>query len=128
MPVVRGADTLTIACDNEYFQIKGTQWHGRTLHDLYQEAYTPWEWHAPLKAEAERLGIDFFSTPFDPSAVAFLACLEAVSALLRTEGGSPGVVPYEAKLSVSDRATRGCAVPGILRTVAHFCLLWPLRA
>ena len=66
------ADTLTIACANEYFRIKGTMWNGRTLHDLYQEAFTPWEWHAPLKQVAERLGLDFFSTPFDASAVDFL--------------------------------------------------------
>ncbi len=44
------ADILTIDCDNEYFRIKGTIWEGRTLHDLYREAYTPWEWHKPLKA------------------------------------------------------------------------------
>ena len=66
------ADTLTIPCANEYFRIKGTMWDGRTLHDLYQEAFTPWEWHAPLKQVAERLGLDFFSTPFDASAVDFL--------------------------------------------------------
>lgn len=69
------ADTLTIACNNDYFQIHGTQWNGRTLHDLYREAYTPWEWHAPLKEAAERLGLQFFSTPFDPSAVEFLDAL-----------------------------------------------------
>jgi N-acetylneuraminate synthase len=69
------ADTLTIPCSNDYFQIKGTQWNGRTLHDLYQEAHTPWEWHAPLKAAADRLGVDFFSTPFDRSAVDFLDAL-----------------------------------------------------
>jgi pseudaminic acid synthase len=69
------ADTLTIACSNEYFQIRGTQWSGRTLHDLYQEAYTPWEWHAPLKEAAQRLGLHFFSTPFDSSAIDFLDSL-----------------------------------------------------
>ncbi|MDL2259832.1 pseudaminic acid synthase [Deltaproteobacteria bacterium OttesenSCG-928-K17] len=66
------ADTLTIDCDNDYFRIKGTMWNGRTLHDLYKEAYTPWEWHAPLKELAESLGLDFFSTPFDATAVDFL--------------------------------------------------------
>ena len=66
------ADTLTIACSNDYFQIRGTQWSGRTLYDLYQEAYTPWEWHEPLKTAADRLGLDFFSTPFDRTAVDFL--------------------------------------------------------
>jgi N-acetylneuraminate synthase len=69
------ADTLTIPCSNEYFQIRGTQWNGRTLYDLYQEAHTPWEWHSPLKDAAERLGLHFFSTPFDRSAIDFLDAL-----------------------------------------------------
>ena len=67
------ADTLTIDCDNEYFRIKGgTLWDHKTLHELYREAYTPWEWHAELKRLATSLGLDFFSTPFDESAVDFL--------------------------------------------------------
>lgn len=67
------ADTLTLDCDNEYFRIKsGTIWDGITFHQLYQEAYTPWEWHAAIQAEAEKLGLVFFSTPFDFSAVDFL--------------------------------------------------------
>jgi len=65
-------DTLTIACDNEYFRIKGTIWEGRTLYDLYGEAQTPWEWQPLLKEIADRLGITLFSTPFDASAVDFL--------------------------------------------------------
>jgi len=65
-------DTLTIDCSAPPFMIKGTLWEGRKLHDLYGEAYTPWEWHAELKALAEELGIDLFSTPFDNSAVDFL--------------------------------------------------------
>ena len=67
------ADTLTIACDNEYFKInQGTIWDGRTLYDLYKEAYTPWEWHDELRDLAESLGLVFFSTPFDQSSVDFL--------------------------------------------------------
>ncbi|MDR0827523.1 MAG: pseudaminic acid synthase [Desulfovibrio sp.] len=66
------ADTITIPCDNRYFRIKGTSWEGRTLHDLYQEAYTPWEWTPRLMAIAKDLGLDCFSTPFDASAVDFL--------------------------------------------------------
>jgi N-acetylneuraminate synthase len=66
------ADTLTLPCDNRYFRIQGTPWAGRTLHDLYKEACTPWEWHPRLKEAAEREGLDFFSTPFDPTAVDFL--------------------------------------------------------
>lgn len=65
-------DTLTLDCDNEYFRLKGTLWHGQTLHQVYCKAQTPWEWHAGLKEYAESLGLDFFSTPFDPTAVDFL--------------------------------------------------------
>jgi pseudaminic acid synthase len=67
------ADTLTIACDKEHFRIRGgTLWDGRTLHELYGEAFTPWDWQPRLKAVADELGLDFFSTPFDDSAVDFL--------------------------------------------------------
>lgn len=71
------ADTLTIACDRPEFRIGGTIWEGRTLYDLYQEAFTPWEWHAELKAVAEAEGLDFFSTPFDRTAVDLLEALGA---------------------------------------------------
>lgn len=66
------ADTLTLDCDNEYFTIQGTIWEGRTLHSLYREAFTPWEWLPRLKKVVEDLGMVFFSTPFDDSAVDFL--------------------------------------------------------
>jgi pseudaminic acid synthase len=66
-------DTMTIDCDRDVFQIKhGTAWDGQTLYQLYQQAHTPWEWHAKLKGLAEDLGMVFFSTPFDLSAVDFL--------------------------------------------------------
>ena len=65
-------DTLTLDCDNPYFKIHGTLWDGRTLYDLYREAFTPWEWQPKLKKLADGLGLDLFSTPFDPSAVDFL--------------------------------------------------------
>lgn len=71
-------DTLTINCDNKYFQIdQGTLWDGRTLYDLYQEAYTPWEWHEELFKEAARLGLICFSSPFDHSSVDLLEKLGA---------------------------------------------------
>lgn len=67
------ADTITISCDNEFFQVgEGTLWSGRTLHDLYSEAYMPWGWQPKLKEIAEGMGLNFFSTPFDDSAVDFL--------------------------------------------------------
>ncbi len=66
-------DTITIDCNNEYFRIgKGTVWEGRTLYDLYKEAYTPWEWQPKLKKIAGELTLDLFSTPFDNTAVDFL--------------------------------------------------------
>lgn len=65
-------DTITINCDNDYFHIGDGTWKGENLYQLYGKAYTPWEWQAELKAEAERVGIDFFSTPFDRTAVDFL--------------------------------------------------------
>jgi len=66
------ADTITIDCDNDYFKIKTGPWAGQTLYELYQKAYTPWEWHQKLKEYAESKGLIFFSTPFDPTAVDFL--------------------------------------------------------
>jgi N-acetylneuraminate synthase len=66
------ADTLTIDCDKRYFRIDGTLWSGRTLYDLYREAFTPWEWQPRLREIAQRIGLELFSTPFDASAVEFL--------------------------------------------------------
>lgn len=70
-------DTITIDCDNEFFQIEhGTLWDGKTLYNLYKEAYTPWEWQPELKRIAEELGLICFSSPFDLSAVDFLEKME----------------------------------------------------
>lgn len=70
-------DTITINCNNKYFRIKkGTLWDGKTLYQLYSEAYTPWDWHPKLKAIAEKLGLLFFSSPFDRTAVDFLDNLD----------------------------------------------------
>lgn len=67
------ANTLTLNCDNDFFQIRqGTLWDGTTLYKLYQQAYTPWEWHQELFEYAQSIGIPIFSTPFDKSAVDFL--------------------------------------------------------
>lgn len=70
-------ETLTIDSRRPEFLIgKGTLWEGRNLYDLYGEAYTPWEWQPKLKAEAEKLGMHCFSTPFDETAVNFLEQME----------------------------------------------------
>jgi pseudaminic acid synthase len=66
-------DTITIRSDQEYFRIRGgTLWDGRTLHDLYGEACMPWDWQPKLKQVADDLGLDFFSSAFDETAVDFL--------------------------------------------------------
>ena len=71
------ADTITIDCDKPWFMTPGDGlWAGRTLHNLYEEAYTPWEWHEGLMNEAKKLGMEAFSSPFDPTAVDYLENLD----------------------------------------------------
>ena len=66
-------DTITIQSDREYFRVGGgTLWDGKTLYELYREAFTPWEWQPKLKRAANELGLDLFSSPFDETAVDFL--------------------------------------------------------
>ena len=71
------ADTITIDHHGPGFDIEGGLWAGRSLYELYQEAGTPWEWHAALFEHAAKRGITVFSSPFDPTAVAFLEELGA---------------------------------------------------
>lgn len=71
------ADTLTLDAKTDDFMIKqGTIWDGQYLHDLYHEAYTPWEWHKQLFQVASEEGLICFSSPFDKTAVDFLEKLE----------------------------------------------------
>ena len=65
-------DTLTIDCSNQYFHVQNGTWEGENLYSLYGKAYTPWQWQGALKEEADRVGIDFLSTPFDRTSVDFL--------------------------------------------------------
>lgn len=71
------ADTMTIDVDNEQFSIRdlNSLWQGKKLYQLYQEAYTPWEWHKPIFDRCRELGVVGFSTPFDETAVDFLESL-----------------------------------------------------
>lgn len=66
------AETMTIDCQAEDFQIHGGLWDGYSLYQLYQEAQTPYEWHKPLLNHARKIGITLFSTPFDETAVNLL--------------------------------------------------------
>lgn len=71
------ADTITLECDTEEFQIHGGLWDGKNLYQLYKEAQMPWEWHQPLFEKAKELGITIFSSPFDFTAVDLLEDLDA---------------------------------------------------
>lgn len=71
------ADTLTLDHDGPEFLLHGGLWDGRRLYELYQEAHTPWDWHGRLFEHARSIGIDIFSSPFDPTAVELLSGLKA---------------------------------------------------
>ena len=71
------ADTITLDCDSEEFQIRGGLWDGKTLYQLYHEAHMPWEWHKPLFEHARKHDITIFSSPFDNTAVDLLEDLNA---------------------------------------------------
>ena len=72
------ADTMTLKIDLDDFKITdpASLWSGRHLYDLYEEAHTPWEWHAPIMQRAHELGLICFSSPFDETAVDFLETLD----------------------------------------------------
>lgn len=72
------ADTITLDVDSPAFRVSEGHalWGSRTLHELYEEAHTPWEWHEPIFALAKELGMLAFSTPFDETAVEFLESLD----------------------------------------------------
>jgi sialic acid synthase SpsE len=71
------ADTMTLDSNRAEFTIqnKSSLWQGQSLHKLYQEAQTPWEWHAPIMDRAKAKGLACFSSPFDLTAVDFLESL-----------------------------------------------------
>ena len=95
------ADTMTLDCDNEYFRInQGTLWDGMTLHKLYQEASTPWDWHKTLFDYAQSLGIEIFSSPFDKRAVDFLENLNVSRYKIASfEATDYSLIAYAARLN-----------------------------
>lgn len=111
------ADTLTIDSDKECFRIgKGTLWEGRTLYDLYREAYTPWEWHPRLKEVAEEVGLDFFSTPFDKGAVDFLEELGVGAYKIASfENVDVGLIEYVGRTGKPVIVSTGMATLGEVR-------------
>jgi pseudaminic acid synthase len=74
------ADTITIRSNRDEFVIKGgTLWDGQTLHDLYEAAHTPWDWQPKLRAVAIEVGLEFFSSAFDSTAVDFLESINVAA-------------------------------------------------
>lgn len=72
-------DTMTIPCNSSYFKVSNGTWKGENLYNLYKKAYTPWEWQAELKEEADKIDLDFLSTPFDKTSVDFLESIKIES-------------------------------------------------
>lgn len=132
-------DTITMDCDTEDFMIRGGLWNGRKLYELYEEAHTPWEWHAPLFSHAKKLGITIFSTPFDTTAVDLLenlnapaykiASFEAIDLPLikyAASTGKPMIISTgmadadEIKEAIDAARSGGCQEIAILRCVSGY--------
>jgi len=91
-------DTITIDSDQEIFRVsEGGLWGGRTLYELYGEAFTPWEWHPELKKFANELGLELFSSPFDFTAADFLDEMGVpVFKIASFESSDPPLIEYVA--------------------------------
>lgn len=116
------ADTITLNCDKEDFKVKGTLWDGRTLYDLYQEAYTPWEWHQAIFSEAKKCGLDCFSTPFDKSAVDFLESIgNPIYKIASFEITDIPLIEYAAKKGKPMVISTGIAMPDDIELAIKTC-------
>lgn len=116
------ADTITLNCDADDFKVKGTLWDGRTLYDLYQEAYTPWEWHQAIFDEAKKCGLICFSTPFDKTAVDFLEELgNPIMKIASFEITDIPLIEYAAKKGKPMVISTGIAMPEDIELAIKTC-------
>lgn len=116
------ADTITLNCDADDFKVKGTLWDGRTLYDLYQEAYTPWEWHQAIFDEAKKCGLICFSTPFDKTAVDFLENLgNPIMKIASFEITDIPLIEYAAKKGKPMVISTGIAMPEDIELAVKTC-------
>lgn len=116
------ADTITLNCDADDFKVKGTLWDGRTLYDLYQEAYTPWEWHQAIFDEAKKYGLVCFSTPFDKTAVDFLEDLgNPIMKIASFEITDIPLIEYAAKKGKPMVISTGIAMPEDIELAVQTC-------
>ena len=116
------ADTITLDCDTDDFKVKGTLWDGRTLYDLYKEAYTPWEWHQAIFDEAKKCGLICFSTPFDKTAVDFLEDLgNPIMKIASFEITDIPLIEYAAKKSKPMVISTGIALPEDIELAVQTC-------
>lgn len=116
------ADTITLNCDADDFKVKGTLWDGRTLYDLYQEAYTPREWHQAIFDEAKKCGLICFSTPFDKTAVDFLEDLgNPIVKIASFEITDIPLIEYSAKKGKPMVISTGIAMPEDIELAVKTC-------
>ncbi len=116
------ADTITLNCDKDDFKVKGTLWDGRTLYDLYQEAYTPWDWHQAIFDEAKKCGLVCFSTPFDKTAVDFLEELgNPIMKIASFEITDIPLIEYAAKKGKPMVISTGIAMPEDIELAVKTC-------
>ena len=116
------ADTITLNCARPDFCVKGTLWDGRTLYDLYQEAYTPWEWHQEIFRVAREEGLQCFSTPFDTTAVDLLESLgNPFYKIASFEITDVGLISYAARTGKPMIISTGVALPEDIALAVKTC-------
>jgi pseudaminic acid synthase len=116
------ADTITLDCDSEDFQIHGGLWDGYNYYRLYKEAYTPWEWHHELFDYANEVGITLFSTPFDKTAVDLLEeCGNPIYKIASFEITDVNLIRYAASKGKPMIISTGIATEEDLRLAIEVC-------